>query len=589
MKKITYNLLELFKISIAVLLFFPFLTNNLLADNNFILSINGTYDFDGDGLSEFLSIEKLDSSARYAQSVTYYEIDSLGAHTKIWEFKGSLPIKDSRIVDMDGNDSPEVIVLTTGGTPDTQQENNFWIDWFTWEAGSFSLSPKARWRDGDGKGSHKPSSITLLDMDNDGKDEIAMAIGSPRREIVLLNLNSTTDPPEFESSRFLTSPSIYSGYGQIFVSTVDYNQDGYPDLMAISRELSTLKVQIFTNEGGSLVEGPAYQKDITPLSQDLSGLVSSGINTVDINQDGADEILLPFLTGAAISLNVEDGDLSIRPVNIEVAALFALPESGLDNSVINEILLDRAELGITGMKARKLRLETIEVQPPAETEETAGAEPTIPARRVQRLELTSVELVAEEEALVDTLETDAVDREPPILDVEVMETIKPQAETEATPDLAAEEPPETEPGQPRKVKKLQLTTLEKDEETTPPTETIEPAEPVSIPPEVEISDTARVGEKYSYTLEGGEGRSLHAFRPKTLPYGAFFDPLNRAVTWTPTETQIGAHKLAYEVEYKITGERVSVQEVEGESVQVLTTTETDTVEFYILVQSAVEP
>jgi len=599
---------------VTVFLFFLYGYQNIVAEDIVAVSLNGTYDFDGDGLSEFLSIEKPDPIKKYPQTVTYYEIDdNTGIHTQIWSFIFPSPVIDARIVDMDGNDVPEVIVLTSSRASFADQ-NNPWLYLFPWETISFTPVAISSWS-GEKAGGNKPFGFTALDMDNDRRDEIAIAVGSPGREIILLQLNSALELPTIEISRRLPSLSLSSGYGQIFVSTVDHNRDGFSDLMAISKEFSALKVQLFTNEGGDLVEGPFFRKDLSQWTQDLSGLISCGINTVDINQDGVDEVLLPFQAGHAVALNMdESGSLTFTPVDIEVASLFSFPEGGFDFTAINDILLERTELGLTGKKVvSKLELESVEAQPLEEPEEVtaveAEPEPATPVKRVRLLELTTVEAAPEDtaaippvtEGVADSAIT-AVDREPPLLDVEVVtvresatEEVAPPAEPESVgiapseAETVEEELPEAE-DQPRKVRQLQLTTLDKgEEETVPPEDTTSIKRPLVFPEEIEIADTALVGEKYIHSIEESEERRLRAFTHRMLPLGAFYDPTDHVVTWTPTENQIGVHKLAYEVEYEISGEDVKVQEVEGVGVQVLTTTETDTVDFYILVRRTEEP
>lgn len=497
--------------------------------------LSNTYDFDGDGLSEFVTVEITDPEAPYPQVAAYYEIDESGFHTSLWHFSSSLPLKDLGVGDIDGNGAPDIVVLTVG--PD-----QFTLRWFAWAQGSFSESPKLEWSGGPRLANRKPFSMTIIDMDNDLTEEIALSMGSPTREIVLLDIAVLDDRHEFEISRTFTSPTVSSGYGEIHLSVLDYNQDGFADLMSVSRELASLKIQIFTNESGDLVEGPSYEMDIGQLSPEFTGLVTPAVTTVDIDQDGLDEVFLPLKTGSAIAINTQPGQIDVSPVEMEVASLFALPREGVEDEVINEILLERAESGITGMKARKLKLEAMETEP-AETTEVAVA-PT--PRKVRKLELTSVDTLTPGEA--------------------------PEEVSEAEPPPAEEVSPETPPSPPRKVRKLELTAVET----------------ATIPPDVEIGDTLFVGDQYTHPLESEEGGRLHAFRPSFLPQGAFFDPSSRSVIWTPSDNQVGIHRLAYEVEYELAGERVEVEEVEGATVRVLSTTVTDTVELYLLVQTETE-
>ena len=512
-----------------------------------MVSLKGTYDFDRDGLSEFLAIEKLDPEEKAATSVAYYEIDELGVHAELWRFISTDPIRDIATSDMDRNGAPEILVLTEPGVVGLDRRENPWLHWFPWETEIFSQTPQIEWTGTEDPSGYRPMGMAVIDMDNDGRDEVAIASGSPRRSIALLRLTSYENPSTFEVIRELRSPHLSSGYGQIHVSTVDHNQDGYRDLMAISRELNTLTVQIFENEGGAFVEGPLYSQDIGQLNLNLSGLIVSGIHQVDIDQDGSEDVILPFRTGVSLALNVAEGELEVSPIQREISSLFTFPESGLEDSAVNEILLERAEIGITGTRVRKLKLEAIGAKPAAEPEPPAEVATTTPARKVRRLEVTTVERAPEEP------EERPEESQP--------EPSEPSVEPSTRPQ--------------RKVRKLELTTLEKEEVT--------PAQvpPISVPPGVDVSDTVFIGTTYIHALEVEQGKRLHAFRPTALPMGASFDASSRSISWTPDQAHIGLHKLAYEVEYELT-ENVGVQET-AEAVQVTPRTESESVELFILV------
>jgi len=50
---------------LSIILLFILAPFFLSAQNRFVSVLKGTFDFDGDGLSEFLSVEKSDSSATH--------------------------------------------------------------------------------------------------------------------------------------------------------------------------------------------------------------------------------------------------------------------------------------------------------------------------------------------------------------------------------------------------------------------------------------------------------------------------------------------------------------------------------------------
>ncbi|MFQ6673411.1 MAG: putative Ig domain-containing protein [Fidelibacterota bacterium] len=563
-----------------------FTLKNLWAQVEAVVSLSDTYDFDGDGLSEFLAVEKTDPQASRPSRATYTEIDDRGTHTELWRFTSPSPIKDARIADVDGDGAPEVVVARETGGLGSRDTTEPWLYLFPWSADHFSPDPQIQWSGWEYEGNLRLSHFTILDIDSDGKDEIVLALGSPQRELFILRFDPRSDSPPFQVSSLPAADAISAGYGQIYLASVDHNQDGYPDLIAINRELTTLKIQVFQNEGGDLEEGPVYEHPVDRFHEYLSGVIPSAITSVDTDRDGRNEIFFPFQAGPALSIEIEPDRVVAAPVQPDVTSLFTFPRQGVNDLQTNEILLARAEMGITGLKARKLKLEAIETRPTEAEEVPAEAAPPSPARRVKRLELQALEPAAEEQPSKEI--TGAPGEPTPTLPEEVTTPQQPGAETAVTAAAAEEEaPPETGPqpaGEkpvtaprlPTRVRKLELESLTREAKATP---AVPPS--LTIPPGVEIADTVLTGERYVHSLEVGEGERLHAFRPRELPSGASFDPSTRMLTWTPTETQPGLHKLTYDVEVELTG-RVGLQETE-ETVQVLARTETKTVELYILV------
>lgn len=85
------------------------------SDAGVVITLSATYDFDGDGFSEFLSLERGDSSDRFASSAAYYEIDEMGSHIELWRFTSVSRIMDADVSDLDGDGNPEIIVTTRAG------------------------------------------------------------------------------------------------------------------------------------------------------------------------------------------------------------------------------------------------------------------------------------------------------------------------------------------------------------------------------------------------------------------------------------------------------------------------------------------
>ncbi len=72
-----------------------------------IVHMNGTYDLDGDALLEFIALELDPNKDVFPTAVRYYEIDSDGYQTLIWEFTPPVALEghfvDAQIGDLDGD------------------------------------------------------------------------------------------------------------------------------------------------------------------------------------------------------------------------------------------------------------------------------------------------------------------------------------------------------------------------------------------------------------------------------------------------------------------------------------------------------
>ncbi|MFQ6615601.1 MAG: Ig domain-containing protein, partial [Fidelibacterota bacterium] len=512
-----------------------------------------------DGLSEFLALEKTEDHQTRPHAVTYYEIGPDGTHLEVWTFATGRPVADARIANTDGNTAPEVVVMEVPH-PGTLVDDGPWLHVFPWNDGTFASEPEFQWGNQrpDEPQSLRPSHFAVLDIESDGRDEIAVSLASPRRELVLLTRTGPDANPGFTTLKLPLSERLASGYGHILLAAGDHNQDGYPDLLALNKELDRLKMQLFEGTGSALKPGSVYDRSTEELDLSLRDILPSGLHSLDTDRDGREELMVPFRSGRALAISLDNQRLHPRPVETELSALFVFPPSGLEPSHLNDVLLTRAELGVTGRRVRQLKMEAVAAPEPEEPAEEAVTPPASSARKVKRLELEAIPTKAETAEGAE----------------------KPAEETATAPDTGgpAVQPLEetAEPSAPRRVRKLALESVTREELSEPPAPT-----KIEVPPGIEISDTVRVGQTFRHPLKLGEGEKLHAFRPTSLPGGASFDPASLAITWTPTVAQVGLHTLSYDVEYELTGD-VRVEET-GETVQLVTKTETRTVQRYIIV------
>ncbi|MCH7731867.1 MAG: VCBS repeat-containing protein [Candidatus Marinimicrobia bacterium] len=590
MKKILFTA----KAVLSAPILFCFLSTIVLAERSY-LTINGTYDFDGDGFSEFLSLEKADPEDVFPKVAAYYEIDDLGEHTEIWRYNSPVSIAGVSISDMDGDGTPEITVVENYPLSGSDETHSL-VQLFSWVNGNFSQSASITWKPSGEKLPLHPTSLAVVDLDNDGRDEIAIALGSPIREIRLLTLDVSVDPSALRVSSTLTSEQLASGYGRIVLSIADKNQDGFMDLVAVSQEMEEIITEVFENTGGRFSKQMSYKKIVASLIESRTTLNTYSVTSTDVNQDGQLDVVLPFHDGSASALYLSADSINLIPLDPTIAGLFHISTESLTNVDVNEILLARAELGIGGMKARRLKFEAIAAKKVLGESESAQPKP------VRQLELTSMDKEEIEDVLITTEEvsmeevTEAREEseearlkqirqlELTSLDQKAVDEVllsKDKAEESTTTEESIEAIEDKTPGIAGRVQKVELRSLTREGETPPAGPTI------TLPPDATISDTLFSGMEFTLPLDNEEGKKFRAFRPRVLPRGATFDPTSRSIIWTPKSNQVGLHRFAYDVEYEIIGKRVEIAETDIE-LQVVTKTESLSKEIYIWVEASSE-
>ncbi len=671
---------------ISLILIAPFF---LFSQTKFVSSIKGTFDFDGDGLSEFLSIEKSDPTSKHGTLCSYNEISETGEHILLWSYSSATPVRDITIADMNGDGSPEIVVLSRGGLRGTIEP---WLRIFSWIDGAPSSGASASW----GAASSRPTNLAIVDLDNNGWDEIAISMGSPARGITLLSMGENG---VIEKQQSLAPGSLENGMGLLVVSSSDYNNDGLIDLVAISEETNDLHIQFYLNEGGLLKID--YSTSTATQDNVLGGrIIPSAISKIDSDFDGVKEILLPHIAAKTLLVELSSGGkVELQEMGPLGISLFNFPDTGLDAADMNEILLARAETGVTQIKARKLQPRAIEsgteilspsegasisgrraqklqmkIAEGAESKtdeevfvEPAGDEPAVETaitpvdlRKMQQIQLTTDQTKSKNEAEVfleagaaasaetsvtnengetstteaqpteidgtsrtsgtgdRSTETMSSDQETPtssgrvrelqiqalgsgesLGDEEVfLESIT--ADTTLTSDieeigeagaqsigetgynpanlgrvrqlqLAAAE---TEGFEPRKVRKIALASVKKEEALVSPEDI--------LPEGKTLSDTVYVGDEVLTAILNENLQQLREFSPDYLPDGAKFDPVKRVIDWTPKEGQLGIRKMIYTVSFAVQ-DKVEVEEIRGQSVTARSREAEETVELYFFV------
>jgi hypothetical protein len=370
----------------------------------------------------------------------------------------------------------------------------------------------------------------------------------------------------------ISSSTISAGYGPIHMVEINYNNDSAPDLMAISPEIAQVRLQVFTSRGGRLLPGtsalPSYPPGIAPPI----GLIPSGIVSLDINDDNADEVLLPFQQGSVLAVQQEGSGYKLVTLEYDQASLFQFtdPLSELD---INDILLNRAELGIVGT-LKQMNLNALPIAAVEPESEVPNAFPTPEPEVVNAVR----ELEPPSAPSIGTMRLSAV----------------PVAMAESAESATPVEPSPARIGLTGRVQEVGLASINREtgEVSTPSgsgaTSASGRMRQISLSTlgdspgsATAVSDTAYVGAPFIYPVVPSSG-TMTTFRKTVLPDGARFNASSRNIEWTPTPAQVGFQRFEFQIVIQGSG-RPDVQEVRGQGVTVHSASKTESVQFTVAV------
>ncbi len=369
MKNIFYPLLMTFgdylPTGIILFLFVPITLLN--AQNRQIISLSETYDFDGDGLSEFLSIEKTNDTKPIPDKVAFIEIDDFGNHKEQWSYRFNPGIKDAKIMDVNNDGNPEIAVLSFTISPAGTGIQSPWLYLFEWSNLRFADSPSLLWRASASEYPSNPFNFTSLDFDNDGFNEIAVALGSFSRKILLIEIKDPMDLSSITIDDEIVSPDLSTGFGKIHLFSEDHDGDGDSDLIAVNVEFEKTTIHIFENDRGnfsssqqhSISNDALFTSDRSQTLTQIPRLISSGASFIDLNNDGKKELVLPFQNGNTSAFEIGSKDIRPAKLSQQEEHWLNVSDKSLGKDDVNEILLARAELGITSQTSGGLKHDIV--------------------------------------------------------------------------------------------------------------------------------------------------------------------------------------------------------------------------------------
>ena len=556
-----------------------------------IVHMNGTYDLDGDGLLEFIALELDPNKDVFPTAVRYYEIDSDGYQTLIWEFTPPVALEgqfvDAQIGDLDGDGAPELVLVMNLSRFGDNITPHVFVATYPWDGSHFSEIPSATLDVGKKNRSLRCNNFQLLDQDADGDQELVLALGSPFRGFAIVNASSSG----LSLTKKVRPDELLVGSGLLYVGVVDYDGDGYDDVLALSPEGHTIKAQPFYNIGGVFDSGHLVRKRI----DGLSGILPYSIELTDWDADGFFDVLVPFNSGDIAAFTLTPATLVIEDVPVNPGPLTQIALEDFNQDTFEDILMLSSDInaltlvsgqdgGVEGvenaMRNVPAGMQVFAMVPMSKAGQYTGnvlvsgwdGEENSTyiiqlGKRSARLDqgyLITSDFISKR--LPDLL-SNVQDDEPEVPEVYIeilpdeKEPLQPQQEEKIITDLGQSPgsyipstlTPEQQEGKvlreqpkvsiPRKVAR----TLEQPKKPRPK-ETVGQRLPKHILPRYVLTP----GQPFLYEIPKDSTDEFYSFRwDNQPPKGMYFLYESKSINWVPTEKQLDAFPISYLVRMKV--------------------------------------
>ena len=301
--------------------------------------VDGTYDLDGDSLSELL----LFYDEKDGGEIRYVEIEKNGNHTLLWSFVATEDIlghiSSVKMVDLENDNVPEIVAILR--TEVRNKNNNTpWLLLFKWEGQTFSPLPMELYEDDLSIGRIRSSNFVVLN-NNEMTTTIGAAFATPLRTGAIFNINMVGNEIQLMDFRLLESSVVGNGYGKVFISSFEHKEKNKVVLFTLEANLIKISMYDMLDSSNPLQE---IFSDIFSLNG-AKKLFVPGIMTTDEDMNGNEELLLPFLNGEVATLSIEDGEMILKPSSFSKKPLFFLNKEANEKE-INSLVLTRIEAGL---------------------------------------------------------------------------------------------------------------------------------------------------------------------------------------------------------------------------------------------------
>ncbi len=506
---------------------------------NRVVDLFGVYDINNNSQAEYFTVLENDLSFTSSLAIQHVEIDTDGFQTVLWDmsFPSGIPADFVGLerVDFQGDGDNELVILANVADPNTSQRRPV-IYVYALADNTYGDEPvivfdlSAEW------GYLRCNNIQPFDRDGDQKEELIVSLGSPRRSLAIIDY---TDDGSLEVIEELAPPSLQSGSGFIYSAVVDYDRNGYDDIVAFSPEGNVIKTLPLYNSAGQLNAGEVEEFVIPGIS----GLLNHAIQISDWDSDGFRDVLLAFRSGHLLALTMTPLGIPVEMLGVEAGPLSDLNVADFTQDDIPDLLLVSGEMNmLTVVSGSDELVEYFTI----ESENEAQIFNTLPILS-QGLYTGTIIAASWDGAVSDIFISDLgagpIAKIQPTTKQEIPSSV-PAADFDmisAFPEIVA--PEVSEPDLPA---------------PEIPTGAI-------LPEGVLPRHILTASQSFAYTIPETDMRQFYSFRwLSPPPKGMFFHYEGRSIRWIPGPNQLGAYKLAYQVEMKI-GESVDLDSLEPDS------------------------
>ena len=286
------------------------------------LHVFGTFDFNRNGKSEIFKLHGLTAALELV------ELNQDGSHISLWQYtpENDESIVDVKFADLNSDGVKELIVAQRGN------KKNNWLSIFEWNGQSFVKNKEPLKKEAPQADLIRPSNLASF------ANIFSASISTPSRSSTVFSLELKEGVPVKTNSQINTSPLISNGYGPVYVGMFKMGGGGYAAL--ISPEGNLLKASVFSLSNIN----QEINSEILPLNG-ARVILGPDIQPYDENNDGNQELLIPFATDEVYALALTDSGIIFTESKLSQSGLFGM-KSAAGEDEINSAILNRIESGL---------------------------------------------------------------------------------------------------------------------------------------------------------------------------------------------------------------------------------------------------